>query len=223
MIARIHGHLQSLSAGHAIVRIGVLEQGALDYELLLPAFVEARLGASIGKNVSLYTFHFLESQGQGMSMIPRLAGFLTQEDLRFYLLFTTVKGIGFKRALRAMALETPQIAGAIADRDEKLLQSLPEVGKRTAETIIVTLRGKVDAFISAAAYGKGGAVAGASANAKPQAGGSLAREALEALLALGENRVQAIQWIDTAMSDPDDRPRDASELINRIYRIKAGV
>ena len=225
MIARIHGLLQSISAGHAIVRIGVLEQGALDYELLLPAFVEARLGASSGKNVSLFTFHFLESQGQGMSMIPRLAGFLTQEDLRFYLLFTTVKGIGFKRALRAMALETPQIAGAIADRDEKLLQSLPEVGKRTAETIIVTLRGKVDAFISAAAYGKSGAVAGgiASAGAKPQAGGSLAREALEALLALGENRLQAIQWIDTAMSDPDDRPRDASELINRIYRIKAGV
>jgi Holliday junction DNA helicase RuvA len=223
MIARIHGLLQSLSSGHALVRVGSLEQGALDYELLLPAFVEARLGPSIGKNVSLFTFHFLESQGQGSSMLPRLAGFLSQEDLRFYLLFTTVKGIGYKRALRAMALETPQIAGAIADRDEKLLQSLPEVGKRTAETIIVTLRGKVDAFITAAAFGKGAASSTSSGAKAPATGGSLAREALEALLALGESRVQAIQWIDTAMSDPDDRPRDASDLINRIYRIKAGA
>jgi len=221
MIARIHGLLQSISHGTAIVRVGSLEQGALDYELLLPAFVESRLGGSINQNVSLFTFHFLESQGQGSSFLPRLAGFLTQDDLRFYILFTTVKGIGYKRALRAMALETAQIAGAIADRDEKLLQSLPEVGKRTAETIIVTLRGKVDGFVSAATYG---AAAGAG-SAKPQAGGGgkLAREALEALLALGENRVQAIQWIDEALRDPEDRPRDASDLINRIYRIKAGV
>lgn len=221
MIARIHGILQSLSSGHALVRVGTLEQGALDYELLLPAFVEARLGGNIGKNVSLFTFHFLESQGQGASMLPRLAGFLTQEDLRFYLLFTTVKGIGYKRALRAMALETAQIAGAIADRDEKLLQSLPEIGKRTAETVIVTLRGKVDGFVSAAAYGGGGGKRADGATTQAT-GGTLAREALEALMALGENRVQAIQWIDMAMSDPDDRPRDSSELINRIYRIKAG-
>ncbi len=223
MIARIHGILQSLAHGSALVRVGSLEQGCLDYELLLPAVVEARLGGSIGKNVSLYTFHFLESQGQGASMLPRLAGFLTQDDLRFYMLFTTVKGIGYKRALRAMALETAQIAGAITDRDEKLLQSLPEIGKRTAETVIVTLKGKVDAFVSAASYRPNGGGKG-EAGAKPQAAGSgsLAREALEALLALGENRVQAIQWIDTAMSDPDDRPRDVSDLINRIYRIRAG-
>ena len=221
MIARIHGILQTLSSGHALVRVGTLEQGALDYELLLPAFVEARLGGNIGKNVSLFTFHFLESQGQGASMLPRLAGFLTQEDLRFYLLFTTVKGIGYKRALRAMALETAQIAGAIADRDEKLLQSLPEIGKRTAETVIVTLRGKVDGFVSAAAYG--GGVKRADGATPQAAGGTLAREALEALMALGENRIQAVQWIDLAMSDPDDRPRDSSELINRIYRIKAGA
>lgn len=233
MIARIHGVLVSVSAGSALVRVGDITGGggAMDYELLLPAFAESRLTIDIGKRISLFTFHFLESQGQGSSFLPRLAGFLTQDDLRFYLLFTSVKGIGYKRALRAMALETAQIAGAIADRDEKLLQSLPEVGKRTAETIVVTLRGKVDGFVSAAAYG----ARDGAGSAKPQAAGTagaggagtgsgrLAREALEALLALGENRVQAIQWIDEAMRDPEDRPRDASDLINRVYRMKAGV
>ncbi len=235
MIARIHGKLETLSAGAAIVRVGSVEQGALDYEVLLPAFVEARLGGSIGKNISLHTFHFHESQGQGSNMLPRLAGFLTHEDLRFYLLFTTVKGIGYKRALRAMALDTAQLAGAITDRDDKLLQSLPEIGKRTAETVIVTLRGKVDAFINASTYtssntGKkekagqgvsGGTSGGTSGGGS--GGASIAREALDALVALGENRVQAMQWIDTVMSDPDDRPRDSSELINRIYRMKAGT
>jgi hypothetical protein len=32
-----------------------------------------------------------------------------------------------------------------------------------------------------------------------------------------------MQWIDTIMSDPDDRPRDSSDLINRIYRMKAST
>lgn len=223
MIARIHGKLETLSPGTAIIRVGSVEQGALDYEVLLPAFVEARLGGSIGKNVSLYTFHFHESQGQGSSMLPRLAGFLTHEDLRFYLLFTTVKGIGYKRALRAMALDTAQLAGAITDRDDKLLQSLPEIGKRTAETVIVTLRGKVDSFINASTYTTSKTSKSDKSAQTPTGSGSIAREALDALVALGENRVQAMQWIDTIMSDPDDRPRDSSDLINRIYRMKASV
>ena len=107
----------------------------------------------MGQTLTLNTFHFIEMQGQGTTAIPRLAGFTTAQDRRFYELFTTVKGIGNKRALRAMALESAQIAAAIADRDLALLQSLPEIGRRTAETIVATLSGKVDAFVSAAAYG----------------------------------------------------------------------
>ncbi|MEX2215838.1 MAG: Holliday junction branch migration protein RuvA [Phycisphaeraceae bacterium] len=224
MIARIHGILDSIDDGVAFVRIGDPATGALTYEVRLPSFAVTRLMDSIGGAVTLHTFNWLESQGQGSSMIPRLAGFLTAGDLRFYELFTTCKGIGYKRALRAFALDTATIAGAIADRDVSLLQSLPEVGKRTAETIVLTLKDKVNSFVSAAAYGATGD-GKKKGSAKPQAAGgagSMAREAMETLLALGENRVQAVQWIDAAMSE-DDRPKDVTELINRIYRIKAGA
>jgi Holliday junction DNA helicase RuvA len=226
MIARITGLLESLRQGAALIRIGG-EQASLTYEVLLPAFTEARLGDAIGTPVTLHTFHFLESQGQGASLLPRLAGFLTEDDLRFYLLFTTCKGIGYKRALRAMALESATIASAISDRDVSLLQSLPEVGRRTAETIIVTLRGKVDGFLSAAAYGRSAAGGGAATGegdvaALPADSRLMAREALETLLALGENRSQAVQWIDRALSDADQRPANVTELISRVYRVKAG-
>lgn len=222
MIAQLHGVLASLGSGAAMIRIGD-DRGALIYEVLLPAFAEAQLGGQQGRPVTLHTFHFLESQSQGAAMLPRLAGFLSRDDLRFFQLFTTCKGIGFRKALRAMTLDTGQLAAAIADRDASLLQTLPEIGKRTAETIIVTLRGKVDPFVSAAAYGAPGSDTGVAGAARPTTGGPLAREALEVLLTLGESRAQAIQWIGHVLSDPDDRPADVNELIARVYRVKAGV
>ena len=39
------------------------------------------------------------------------------------------------------------VAEAIAARDHGMLQTLPEIGKRTAETICVELKGKVDPFV----------------------------------------------------------------------------
>jgi holliday junction DNA helicase RuvA len=217
MIARIHGILEEIEGSTALVRVS----DGVTYQVLVPAYTAARLGASIGQDVTLYTFHFIESQGQGMTMIPRLAGFLTPQDRRFYELFTTVKGIGNKRALRAMSLDTGRIAAAIADRDLAMLQSLPEVGRRTAETILATLSGKVDAFVSAAAFVD--AASGAKgATGTSGGGGAMARETLEVLLQLGENRTQAVLWIDQTLRDPKDRPRDVQDLIQRVYRIKAG-
>ncbi len=221
MIARIEGHLESVSNGVALLRTFAQGQGGLTYEVLLPAFTSSRLTAKIGQQVQLLTFHFLESQGQGANMLPRLAGFLNTSDLGFFQLFTTCKGIGFRKALRAMTLDTGQIAAAVADRDAALLQTLPEIGKRTAETIIASLRGKVDAFVSAASYTTGGDGEPA-AKPLPPGLGPMAAEAMEALLQLGENRVQATNWIDAAMSDPDDPPRDVSDLIARVYHIKSG-
>ena len=86
-------------------------------------------------------------------MIPRLAGFLSVEDRAFFELFTTCKGIGNRKALRAMSLDVGQLAGAISDRDIALLQTLPDIGRRTAETIIATLHGKVDRFLNHRGFG----------------------------------------------------------------------
>jgi Holliday junction DNA helicase RuvA len=219
MIARITGLLEAIEGGSALVRVGE----GLTYQVLVPAYTAARLGASVGRTVTLHTFHFIESQGQGMTMMPRLAGFTAAQDRRFYELFTTVKGIGNKRALRAMALETGQIAGAIADRDLALLQTLPEIGRRTAETIVATLSGKVDGFVAAASAAAAGAEAGPGATAAGAgSAGGLTRAAMEVLLRLGENRNEALAWIDQVLRDQKDHPRDVQDLIQRVYRIKAG-
>ncbi|MHB1155738.1 MAG: Holliday junction branch migration protein RuvA [Phycisphaerales bacterium] len=210
MICRIHGQLESLDGSKAILQL----DGGLTYEVLVPAFVAVRLAVSTGQPVTLHTVHFLEGTSQGSHFTPRLIGFLDVEQRRFYELFITVKGIGPRKALRAMSLDVAQIAGAIADRDLKLLQSLPEIGRRMAETVVATLHGKVDDFITAATYRprKDESTTG------PSTGGA-AREALAILLQLGEPRVQAVQWIDQVMLKNPDLA-DAQAIITECFRLK---
>ncbi|MEM6506667.1 MAG: Holliday junction branch migration protein RuvA [Planctomycetota bacterium] len=216
MIARITGKLVDLQADTALIEASP----GIVHELLLPAFVTQRLAPSLGQTVTLHTLHFLEGQNQGALFLPRLAGFLTPADKAFYQLMTTVKGIGHRRALRALVLPTDQLAGAIADRDIKLLQTMPEVGKKTAETIALTLRDKVDQFLNAPRVATPGDPDVIDVAPSAPAGGSLARGAVEALVTLGEDRVRALAWVDQVMQS-DERPETIEELIAAVYRLKA--
>lgn len=213
MIARIEGVLETIAGSVLLVR----PAGGLVYEVMVSAYAAARLGGSIGQPVTLHTLHYLESQNQGASFQPRLAGFLTREDREFFELFTSVKGIGNRRALRSMTLASDQIASAIAERDLAMLQTLPEIGRRLAETIVATLHGKVDRFISLSSPSAGGKPSSAASPA-PR---TLTRDALDVLIQLGENRAQAMAWIDQVLRDtPDDPPTDTQDLIARVYRLK---
>jgi len=213
MICRITGQLEAIEGGKARLAL----DGGLTYEVLLPAYASARLGASIDSPVTLHTLHFLEGSSQGTSFVPRLAGFLTETDKAFFELFTTVKGIGSRKALRAMTLDTAQIANAIADRDTKMLQTLPEIGKRMSETIVATLHGKVDAFVSGPGSGEP-----ATGGKVPPPGRAASREALEVLLQLGENRTQAVAWIDQVLTR-DPEIDDAQVIITEVFKVKSGV
>lgn len=211
MICRIQGILENLANGKAHVVI----DGGLTYEILLPGYVAARLGGQIGSSVTLHTIYILEGTSQGASMHPRLIGFTTTDAKAFYELFTTVKGIGPRKALRALAMDHRQIATAIAQRDVKMLQSLPEIGQRMAETIVATLHGKVDDFVSAHAEAGG---EGQPASVPMR---DAAREALEVLVQLGESRVHAARWIDAVLTREPELD-DPQQLITKALMTKAG-
>lgn len=212
MIARINGQVESVLKDSVLVRM----EGGLTYQVLVPSYVLPQLAGKIGSSVMLHTLYYLESQNQGATMTPRLAGFLSEADRDFFELFTTCKGIGNRKALRAMTIATDQIAAAIADRDVALLQTMPEVGRRTAETIVATLHGKVDRFVTATAFAGGGLSEVATTS-------SISREALAVLMQLGEGRTEAVNWIDRVMRDPDNQPEDVEELVRRVFVVKAGA
>jgi holliday junction DNA helicase RuvA len=177
MICRITGRLEGVEGLAALV---ALSGGEIVREVLVPAYLAPGLTGRIGQTVTLHTREYLESHNQGASFVPRLVGFERVADREFFELLTTVKGIGNRKALRALAEEPRVIARAIASRDARALQRLPEIGKRLAETVIAELVGKVDEFV-----GDEGPI-----RETPPAGplGSAAEEAIAALITLGEAR-----------------------------------
>ncbi len=214
MLCRLTGKLESVHETAAVIASA---DGASAREVLLPAYVARSLASRIGQPITLTTLEYLEGQGQGTSFIPRLIGFTNQRDRAFFELFTTVKGIGNKKALRAMAVEPAVIARAIASRDAAALTKLPEIGKRMAETVIAELHGKVEGFLSEQELGSLEIKAGsAPARLTP-----MAEEAVTVLTTLGESRGDAERRValaqERAARSGKPQPKNADELVAAVF------
>jgi len=210
MISRIEGVLEDVVDGVAEVRVG----DGLIYELLVPACDAGELLMQKGTRVSFFTLHYLESQGQGSHFVPRLIGFSSREQRAFFELLTTVKGIGNRKALRAMQVSHARMAEAIASGDAKFLSTLPEIGKRTAESTIVELKGKLDPFLkdpSATRRALAGAMPAVTVEATPLSGP--AADAEEMMVQLGLQRAQARTAIERVLAKSADRKLTASEIM----------
>jgi Holliday junction DNA helicase RuvA len=214
MIGRLTGTLESLDELSALVSV----PGGVAYEVSVPAFLAERLASRVGTTVTFITFHYLEGQGQGAWFIPRLIGFLSSRERDFFEVFTTVKGIGNRKALRAMAAEPSAIAAAIAQKNAPALTKLPEIGKRLAETIIAELSGKVDGFLTTAEISSMDVKASGVSGQTPWT-----EEAILALMALGEARTDAEKLVQRAT----DRARreqtkiaTAEDLLGVVFAIR---
>lgn len=208
MISSIEGELVEVQDGRAQVRCG-----GLVYEVMIPAADRGRMTTVVGQVVVLHTIHLMEGTAQGTSYRPRLIGFASQTDRAFFELFTTVKGIGSRKALRVMELPVGRIALAVAEGDIELLKSLPEVGKRTAETIIMELKEKVAPFADP------GSSAEATGTMVRESVAEFAQEAIAVLLQLGEPRLRAEELIDR-VTRADPAIETADGLVTAALRLK---
>lgn len=207
MIARIEGRLEQVTAESAMIDGG----GGLWYEVLIPAGEVESLKQRVGREIVLHTIHYIDGDPTRGWQAPRLVGFLHEEDRAFFRLFTKVKGIGIRKALRALARPVGEVAAAIVAGDEKLLKSLPEIGARTAQQIIAELSGKVDAFAGPTAQ------TAVTTEQMPEA----AIEAIAVLVQLGEKRPDAAALVERVLAvAPDTTSTEA--IIQHVYRLKGG-
>lgn len=186
MITRITGRLERIDGHEGVL---VMSGGEVAYQVLLPAYLAEGLLGRTGETLTLWTLEYLESPNQGATFVPRMLGFATREDRKFFELLTTVKGIGNRKAMRAMAVEPAAFAAAVVAKDVRALTKLPEIGKRLAETIILDLSGKVEAFLSAGEVSR--LTAGAGEVVVVAGDDPVGADAVEALVALGEPRSEA--------------------------------
>lgn len=210
MIARMTGKLIDLDVEANTV---LLDTGQLAYEVMVPGYSVSDLSALREREITLYCLEYYESSGSmGSNLIPCIVGFPQPGDKTFFQKFIKVKGIGVRKALRALAKPLADIAYMIEQGDAKMLATLPEIGKRTAEQVVAELKGKVSAFAEQTTSRIGDVTRTLS---------NIEREALEILLQLGERRSEAEELITRATKALDD-VSSTDVLVQAAYRLKAG-
>jgi Holliday junction DNA helicase RuvA len=207
MIAGIEGKLVKLDTGFCLIQIG-----SVRYEVMLPGYCVVALSDRVGTDISLYTLEYFEGSPGGGSFVPRMVGFLSESEREFFTKFTSVKGIGVKRGLRSLSMPISSIASAIENGDEKILMTLPSVGKRMSQQIIAELKGKLGSFAIGAELAE---------TAVPKFK-LFQAEALEILIAWGEKRNEAIELIELACKRHPDID-SAEQLVPLVYRLKQGI
>ena len=169
--------LEARGPGWARVRVG-----GITLHLSLPTSSLEKLGP-LGKEVSLHTH--LHVREDNIS----LYGFATEEELALFQSFLGVTGIGPKLALALLSGLPPQrLAVAIESGDTDLLTQVPGVGKKTAQRLVLELKGRLEIAAAAPAAEGDGQVVSALTNL----GYSLA-EASRAVSALPQGRKLSLE------------------------------
>lgn len=134
MLASLHGKLEVLGNNWAIINVN----GA-GFQVYMPTSTLSTLG-SIGEEVHLHTQLVLREDSIA------LYGFTTAEELELFQMLTGVSGIGSKLALAILStMNVEQVSMAIVTGSIDLLTTVPGIGKRTAERLIVELKDKIGA------------------------------------------------------------------------------
>jgi len=206
MIVKLAGKLEFV--GEDCVHV---TSGDFTRELLVPAADVPFLQTKIGQTVGFFTLEYIEGNPSFGGMAPKMLGFLRSEDKDFFDLFTTVKGIGTRKGLRALNIPANQIASAIALKDVRKLSSLPGIGKRMAETIVAELHGKVERFAV-------GTPEGMPVETLPE----YQQGAIAALVTLGERRGDAENWV-RRVCEVDPMLKDPQKIVPAVFRLKSGA
>jgi len=116
----------------------LLNVGGVGYRVRLSANTAAGLGA-IGSETQVFTH--LRVREDELS----LYGFATEDELRLFETLMTVSGVGPKVALNVLSSASAEtIRMAIAQGNVEALTAVPGIGKKTAQRILLELKGKID-------------------------------------------------------------------------------
>ena len=171
----------------------VVEAGQVGMGIHVPLSV-LELLPPLGEEVRIYTY--LQVREDDLS----LYGFLNRQDLEMFRQLIGVNGIGPKGALGILSsLRPDDLRLAILTGDAKAISRAPGVGAKTAQRIILDLKDKVNAEEMLASLAGGGA----EPVSLPQAGSGAAREAVEALVALGYTNLEASKAVKSVQVTED--------------------
>ncbi|MBO5658029.1 MAG: Holliday junction branch migration protein RuvA [Duodenibacillus sp.] len=144
MIGRIAGRLIEKNPPQILVDVN-----GIGYEIDVPMSTFYNL-PEIGQNVTLLT-HFVVREDAQL-----LYGFATNSERSVFRLLIKISGIGARTALAILSgMNVTTLATAIASQDTAMLTRIPGIGKKTAERLVLELKGKLGADLEGVTLGAG--------------------------------------------------------------------
>ncbi len=130
MIAFLRGNLASVGIAGVVIDVN-----GIGFSLGMSTRSLSSL-PPVGEQVQLWTY--LQTSDAGMA----LYGFSSDEERRFFSKLIAVSGVGPKVALSALSSFSPgDLSMAIAKDDDKRIATIPGIGRKTAQRIILELKG----------------------------------------------------------------------------------
>ncbi|MDO8571368.1 MAG: Holliday junction branch migration protein RuvA [bacterium] len=190
MLAFIRGTVQ-LKDEHSLIIIS--------HDIGYRVFVSGNIlhTVSIGEMKELFLHHHIRED------CSDLYGFQSPRELVFYEQLLSISGIGPKTALGIIsAAPIEKLASAISRGDAALLKGISGIGAKTADRIVIELRGKV--------------VSLSQEEKTPNGYDTLDQEIVDALVELGYQRGIAgniVSTIPASISTPEDRLKAALKML----------
>ena len=200
MIASLSGRIAHLGPESII-----LEVGGVGYLVTVPGRLLASLGG-VGSEARLFTHTYVREDQLA------LYGFQSIEDLEFFELLMSVKGIGPKAALGMISQsDTRTLKKAVFQEDRALLATVPGIGPKTAARVILELRDKLKEEYLAEPAG---------VSAAPRAGaGTVAEGAVRALASLGYREVEVRRVLaGMALTEADSLETTVARALKALDR-----
>lgn len=199
MISYIIGKVTAVSDSHVI-----LENNGIGYMITMPPSSIYALGNMDG-DVKVHTYMAVKED------VVSLYGFLTASELEMFKMLITVSGVGPKGAIGILSsITVDELKMAIAAEDSKLIAAAKGIGSKTAQKIVVELKGKVGKDVLSQPGSFSASAAGLSGKR------SSMHEAIDALEALGFSRSSSVRAIDQL---GDAEGMSVSDIIGQALKI----
>jgi Holliday junction DNA helicase RuvA len=143
MIGRLAGVLLEKNPPQILV-----EAGGVGYEIEVPMSTFYNLPAS-GERVTLLT-HLVVREDAHL-----LYGFGTEAERRAFRQLLKISGVGARIALSVLSgLSVAELVEAVAMQESGRLVKVPGIGKKTAERLLLELKGKLGDFVGGVAINR---------------------------------------------------------------------